>query len=457
MTFAPPDLSRWLGGLAVGMLSILIGLIAGIDPKLAIAASFGVAFMIIVIADLLAGLMLFVFLAFLEIVPFGASSVGFSKLLGGLLFVSWALVMTSTRRVPIQNEYTRTLAFILGGFLGWVTLSAIWAEVPADAISTVQRYLLNAGFFVIVATTIRDRRDAGLLMGAFAAGAFIAAVYGLMSPGRFESEFGRLESAALDPNELSAVLVPAVAICMFTALGLRRPLLQLTALAVGSVCGLTILMTVSRGGLIALFVMLVVAIIAGGRWRGQMLLIAATIAAGGFIYFAAFAPPSAVEHLQSTTQGDARFAEGRYTIWQIAWRMVEDNPVLGVGGGNFATESRNYLLEPGAAPRSDLIINRDIIVHNTYLETAVEYGVIGISLFLGLIVACYAALIKAVRTFKRNGDREMELLSRALLAAIAGILVADIFISEQFSKALWLLLAMGPAMLSVSRNPVQRG
>jgi hypothetical protein len=50
----------------------------------------------------------------------------------------------------------------------------------------------------------------------------------------------------------------------------------------------------------------------------------------------------------------------------------------------------------------------------------------------------------------------MELLARALIAALAGILVADIFISEQFSKALWLLLAMGPAMLSVSRNQLQR-
>ncbi len=456
MTLAPPDLSRWLGGLAVGSLTIAIGLIAGIDPKLAIAASFGIAFMIIVIADLLVGLMLFVFLAFLEIVPFGAASVGFSKVLGGLLFVSWALVMTSTRRVPIANEYTRTIAFILGGFLGWTLLSTIWATVPGDALSTVQRYLLNAGFFVIVATTIRSRRDAALLMGAFAAGAFIAAIYGLLSPGRFESEFGRLESAALDPNELSAVLVPAVALCMFTALGLRRPLLQLGALLVGSVCGLTILMTVSRGGLIALFVMLIVAVIAGGRWRPQMLLVAATVAAGGFIYFSAFAPPSAVEHLESTTQGDARFAEGRYTIWQIAWRMAEDNPLLGVGGGNFAIESRNYLLEPGAAPRSDLIIDRNIVVHNTYLETAVEYGIIGVSLFLGLIAACLAALIKSVRTFKRAGDREMELLARALIAAISGILVADIFISEQFSKALWLLLAMGPAMLSVSRHPVQR-
>ena len=456
MTLAPPDLSRWLGGLVIGVLSIAIGLIAGIDPRLAIAASFGVAFMIVVIADLMVGLMLFVFLAFLEIVPFGASSVGFSKLLGGLLFVSWALVMTSTRRIPIANENTRTIAFILGGFLGWTALSALWADAPGDAISTVQRYLLNASFFVIVATSIRERRNAALLMGAFAAGAFIAALYGLYSPGRFESEFGRLESAALDPNELSAVLVPAVAICMFTAIGLRRPMLQLAALGVGAICGLTILMTVSRGGLIALVVMMVVAIIVGGRWRPQILLIAATIAASGFIYFAGFAPPSAVEHLQSTTQGDARFAEGRYTIWQIAWRMAEDNPVLGVGGGNFSEASLGYLLEPGAAPRSDLIINRSIIVHNTYLETLVEYGVIGVGLFLALIAFCLSALVKAVRAFKRSGDREMELLSRALIAALAGILVADIFISEQFSKALWLLLAMGPAMLSVSRNQLQR-
>ena len=36
--------------------------------------------------------------------------------------------------------------------------------------------------------------------------------------------------------------------------------------------------------------------------------------------------------------------------------------------------------------------------------------------------------------------------------ALTGILVADFFSSEQYSKQLWLLLAMGPALLAIARQ-----
>jgi hypothetical protein len=36
--------------------------------------------------------------------------------------------------------------------------------------------------------------------------------------------------------------------------------------------------------------------------------------------------------------------------------------------------------------------------------------------------------------------------------ALSGLLVADFFISDQFSKALWLLLALGPAMLLIAKR-----
>jgi hypothetical protein len=46
----------------------------------------------------------------------------------------------------------------------------------------------------------------------------------------------------------------------------------------------------------------------------------------------------------------------------------------------------------------------------------------------------------------------MEVLSRGLVAAMMGLLAADFFISDQFSKALWLLLALGPAMLLIAKR-----
>ena len=95
-------------------------------------------------------------------------------------------------------------------------------------------------------------------------------------------------------------------------------------------------------------------------------------------------------------------------------------------------------------------------MHNTYLETLAELGVIGAGLYLALIGFCVGALFKAARLFQRLEDVTMELLSRGLIAALTGLLVADFFISEQFNKALWLLLALGPAMLLIARGQEDR-
>jgi hypothetical protein len=52
----------------------------------------------------------------------------------------------------------------------------------------------------------------------------------------------------------------------------------------------------------------------------------------------------------------------------------------------------------------------------------------------------------------RAGDERMELATRAVLVALLGILAADFFISGIYSKQLWLLLALGPALLAVARS-----
>jgi hypothetical protein len=46
----------------------------------------------------------------------------------------------------------------------------------------------------------------------------------------------------------------------------------------------------------------------------------------------------------------------------------------------------------------------------------------------------------------------MEVLSRAFVLSLVGILAADFFVSEQFSKQLWLLIALGPALLGVAQR-----
>ena len=62
-----PDLPDWAWyGILLG-LAVLMGVVAGINPKIAIAGAFGLAFVALVLVDLTFGLCMFTFLSFLEL------------------------------------------------------------------------------------------------------------------------------------------------------------------------------------------------------------------------------------------------------------------------------------------------------------------------------------------------------------------------------------------------------
>ena len=79
-------------------------------------------------------------------------------------------------------------------------------------------------------------------------------------------------------------------------------------------------------------------------------------------------------------------------------------------------------------------------------------GIVGGVLFLSIIAFSLSCVVRAARRFERMNERTMELLTRSLLVALIGLLTADFFISEMFAKQLWLLLSLGPALLSVAES-----
>lgn len=83
-----------------------------------------------------------------------------------------------------------------------------------------------------------------------------------------------------------------------------------------------------------------------------------------------------------------------------------------------------------------------------------ELGLIGALMFVALIALTLACGARAVRIFARQRDRSMEMLARSWLIAMVGMLTANVFLSAEYSKQLWLLLALGPALLAVARGPL---
>ncbi len=440
-----------LSALLVGA-GLVVGVAAGFNPALAVVLAVALGFTMLVMSDLAVGVTLFVAISFLDVLPFGGIAVSVAKVTGALLALSW-LALVATRSAGGNDFFDShpTLSFLLLAFLGWVTLSASWAEYSGAAFESVYRFALNLMLFPIVFTAIRSRRHIVWVLAAFLGGALVSALYGILAAPSSDaigsSDFNRLSGAGLDPNELAALLVASLAFAAAFAARRGTTVLRLVAVAAVPLCLAGVLLSLSRGGLVALTTALLTAIVIGGRWRLPALTLLLVAGLSVLVYFGSIATPAERDHITANNGGT-----GRTSTWKVGWRMVEANAIKGVGGDNFRTSSIHYLLEPGTVPRSDFIVEHPHVAHNMYLEVLADLGIVGLTLFLAIIAFALKAALDAARTFQGSGDERMELLARALIVAVAALLAADFFLSEQYSKQLWLLLALAPAMRAVAQR-----
>jgi O-antigen ligase len=439
-------------GLAI--VGLGVGILAGINPKLAIAASVGLGFAVLVIANITVGLCLFAVVSFLDVLGSVGGSIGVTKLFGLLLVASW-LATVSTREEGEQDFITAhpTMAYVLAMFVAWSTLSIVWSESSGAALTSSFRYLQNLLLFLIVFTAIRTRKHAVLITSAFVTGATIAAIFAIVyrpDPGQYD--VARAAGTVGDPNELAAVLVAGVILAAALIVLLKRsPALRLAAAGAAILCTIGLLATFSRGGLVALGCAIIASVFVAGRWRPPILATMAIVGLVGVTYFAFVAPQASRDRITKLDGGT-----GRTDIWRIGGRMVSAHPIRGVGSGNFQLTSGHYLLTKPGAVKYDYFIDKPKVAHNTYLHVLAELGFVGLGLFLGIIGFAVVCCYLAARRFMEAGDLDMELLTRGMLLAMIGLLSADFFISGQYSKQLWLLLGLGPAMLAIAKTRARR-
>ncbi|MGB9183129.1 MAG: O-antigen ligase family protein [Solirubrobacteraceae bacterium] len=426
-----------------------VGFVAGLSPMLGLTVAFGLAFAVATIADLTAGVVFFVFLSFLEVITTGSGAT-ITKLAGLVLFGSWfaANTRTQARSTGARPALYTTLTVACVALLGWSAISTTWAESAGTALSSTERYGLNILLIPIVVAAVRRREHVVWILTAFVAGAVFSTVDGfLTSTSASNGGFGRLTGTVGDPNELAAVLVAAIPICLALAGPLRaRPVLRAVTLGAALLCLAGTINTLSRGGLLALGAVLGAAVLFGGRWRPQAtaLLVVTALATVG--YFGVIAPLAAQQRVTSAD------SSGRTDIWTVGWRMVKAHPLNGVGSGNFQNAEVHYLQAPGTISKNgaDLIVNVPHVAHNIYLELLADLGIPGLLAFLGVVAAAIAATIKAARLFNRQGDREMELIARSMFLVLVGFMTADVFLSGEFAKQLWIAFGVSAALLKLA-------
>ncbi|MGI9185285.1 MAG: O-antigen ligase family protein [Solirubrobacteraceae bacterium] len=445
-----------------GLLAVLgcavVGIPAGVDPKVVIGASAALVLVALIMADVTLGLMCFGLLAFFSNLPGVSGTLSAAKVAGTLVALSW--LATLAVRPKVRSGFSTAhpgIASLAVGFLTWIVLSIAWSKSPPAAITEVSRWGLDLLLLPIVFTAIRNRRHMIWLVAVLVAGSVLSSLYGMLfaRTDALAQGSSRLGGAGLDANYLASLLVSGIVLSVvLTSMRSFHPVARLLSVGAALLALVALIDTVSRGGMFGLGAALVAGIaFAGPRRRALLLTIAATIALGTVGYYASVASPAARARI-TTIQGGT----GRVDIWKVGWRMVKANPITGVGVGNFANSTIDYLLLPGGPTTYNaFIVDEPKVAHNMYLEVLAELGIPGLVMFLGVLGALLWCAIQAARLFRQAGDQALELVSRGVFVATVGILATDFFISDQFSKVLWIQLAMCPCLLAIARRSSTAG
>lgn len=436
----------WLAALAGGCIGI--GVLSGWNPMFGIFGALGLMFAAVTVQDVTLGLVLFTIASFLDLTSSSGSFPG-TKVIGLVLFVSW-LARSGARGGRELGEFiseNSALAVSLVVLLAWAVLSTTWAASSGAALAGAQRYALNMTLVPIVFSAVRRREHAVWILAAFVVGAVFSGAYGFIHPTSASAyDAGRLIGTIGDANGEATVLAAAIPLLVSLLGGIGDSARLKVALFVGVLILFASLVdTLSREGLLSLAAVLAGAVVFGGRWRRRaaVLLVIGVTATVGYYYV--LAPASS---LQRVTMSDT---SGRSSLWTVATRVIEANPVLGVGNDNFIVVEKNYINRPGAI-LAFYIVKSPKIAHNTFLEAAADLGIPGLLMLLAVLAYAIRAAVRAAWIFRDVGDEQMELMSRAVVLSIAAVLTSDFFVASPYAKYLWLPLAMGPAMQHLARR-----
>lgn len=387
-----------------------------------------------------------------------------------VLVLLWGLDCHKRREIRVSNELLQ-IPLLAGAVYGLLQIIPFGSAAPVAGVNEIPQtlslepfatllssahMLALAVFFAVLLTLLdSEKRVRSLVVFLSVIGfgfAFFSILQSVLSPDKIYGVYGRpgvsVFGSFVNRNHFAAWMEMAIALplaMLFSGVVSKdKRLLFVTAV---TLMGISILLSGSRGGLIAFLVeLLFLALItygSGKRRLGLRIALASALVlavVGGSIFVGGESSLSRIAD-SSISSVD----QSRSHIWSVSGKMIEYGMPFGVGLGAFGTAYSMFDANSG--------LERVEQAHNDYLQVLTDAGIPGA--FIGL--AFLILLFQKGRSALSTENQVKRAISAGALAAVVGVLVHSVFdfVLHTTSVAMLFILMISLLVASNTTIPVE--
>ena len=260
-----------------------------------------------------------------------------------------------------------------------------------------------------------------------------------------------------DPNFYAQILLIVVPLALYRLWDESSVRLKMLAAYALGVITVALVFTYSRGGALALGLVLVLALLDRKAQIRSALLGLLVI-----VPLLVLAPQQFEGRLgtlkqllpgqhESVIHADTSIQE-RTLLMRCAWQMFLDHPILGVGADNYGEYYDEYAERVGSAVSSYEDFGRRRFPHSLYLQIAAETGLVGLVVFAVILALTLRRLRAARRLFRAANDERSRGLVTSLLLGFLGYLTTSLILHGDYVRCFWLLVALAIAASKIAEH-----
>ena len=286
---------------------------------------------------------------------------------------------------------------------------------------------------------------------------FICGVIGVLHGGKIPGS-----SIMGDENDFSLVMNMAIPIAFFLGMETDNKKRKIYYYFATGIFIIGTILSFSRGGFVGL------ASVGLYCWiKSPQKIVSSFIIAIFILMVSLVAPEKYWDEVKSIKKENIEEGTGatRWYTWKCGWDMFLDNPIIGVGQGNFPWNFERY--EPSEGFKGRLHGGR--AAHSLYFTLLPELGLVGTFIFFFITFKTMRRskyFISSINEFEQNTNnfdeqvlknfKQIKFILYGLRGGLIGFLVSGIFLSVLYYPHYWLIISFFLCIFNWSEKYIEQ-